>query len=520
MWKMEQGTWNVNSSVLLLLTLGACAAAPQPAPLPIPAPPPAAASVTASAAPPEPTPVTPDAPFRASPPSPSGAISWTPPKVESWSLPNGMRVLFVERHDLPIVSVRVVATLGAGDVPGIRAGAVAFMGSMLEQGAGGRDALRLSDDYEALGAEHGAWCDWDACVGRVKVLGSRLGPAVALLADVVMRPTFPAAEVERLRKRLLASLEQEKSSPPAMEQNAISAAVFGRTHPYGHSLRGAPADDADIKRDDVERAWRKVFQPGSTTLVVAGDADPAKLRALLEADFGSWRGGSAERVPPAGVPPKPAASSASAQRVVLVDAPGAAQSQVYVAGPGSPFATDDRIALGVMNAILGGMFSSRINLELREARAYTYGARSHFFMRHGAGPFMAGGAIFIEHTADAARALLAQIVRMRDETVTAEELANAKENAKLALPSRFEGVEDIAGALQDLAVYRLPLDEYERRSARIDAVTAEDVQRVAKKWLQPGVMSIVVAGARAKIEGELSALGHLEVRDAYGDLLK
>ena len=515
-------------SLVLLLALGACAPAPQPAPIPVPPAPPAPSSA-ASAAAPEPS--TPDAPFRASPPPPSGAVVWTPPKIESWSLPNGIRVLFVERHDLPIVSVRVVATVGAGDVPEARPGAMAFMGSMLEQGAGGRDALHLSDDYEALGAEHGAWCDWDACVARVKVLSSRLDAAVALLADVVLRPTFPLAEIERNRKRLLASLQQEKNSPSAMEWNAIAAAVFGRTHPYGHSLRGTPADvakgtcpsgqsgacsDSTIPRDDVVRTWRRTFQPGSTAIVVAGDAEADKLRALLAAHFGSWRGGKAERV----VPVAPVRGSGGVQRVVLVDAPGAAQSQVYVAAPGSPFATDDRIALGVMNAVLGGMFSSRINLELREGKAYTYGARSGFSMRHGAGPFVAGGAIFVEHTADAARALLAQIARIRDERVTAEELADAKENGKLALPSRFEGVEDIAGALQELAVHRLPLDEYEHRAARIDAVTADDVQRVAKKWLQPGAMCVVVAGVRGKIEGDLGALGPIEVRDAYGDLVK
>ena len=439
-------------------------------------------------------------------------------------MPNGVRVLLVERHDLPVVAVRVVSRVGAGDMPGAAPGVVAFTGAMLEQGAGVRDALKLSDDYEALGADHASWCDWDACVVRAKVLASRFVPAMDLLADVVLRPSLQDVEIERSRKRWLVSLQQEKSSPPTIEQNALAAALYGRAQPYGHSLRGVPGDIRELKRSEIQRTWRRAFQPHSTTLVVAGDVTADTLRTSIAARFGSWHNVAPEPVVSSGT----GASSAAGQppaatgkvKVVLVDVPGAAQSQVFVAQPGVPFRTADRIALGVMNAILGGMFSSRINLDLREAHAYTYGARSRFSMRHGAGPFAAGGAIFAEHTVDAARALLAQVERIVGAAPTAEELADAKENARLALPARFEGVDDSAAALQDLAVYDLPLDEYQTRSARIDAVTAEEVQRVAKAWLHPESMTIVVTGDRSKVEGGLSSLGPVELRDAYGDPVK
>jgi zinc protease len=458
--------------------------------------------------------VTPDAPFRDSPPQPGPAVTWTPPHIESWTTTSGVRVLFVERHDLPIVSVRLVTSLGAGDLAGARPGLVTFMGAMLEQGAGKRTALQLSDEYEALGAEHGAGCEWDSCVASVKALTSRLGPALDLLAEVALHPTFPDAELDRLRKRWLGSLQQEKNSPGAMAQNALAAAVFGRGHPYGHSLRGRPADIEKVTRAELEGAWRRVFEPRSSTLVVAGDVTADAAKALLESHFGAWKGGAAVRTPVAHA----ALPSKKAGRVVLVDVPGAAQSQVFIAEEGAPFASADRVPLGVMNLILGGMFSSRINLDLREAKAYTYGAYSRFGLRHGAGAFAAGGAIFAEHTADAARALLDQIDRMRAEPVTAEELADAKENAKLALPARFESVDDLTGALQELAVHGLPLDELATRIARIDAVTVADVQRVAKKWLRPSELRIVVAGDRAKVEADLAKLGTVEVRDAYGDV--
>ena len=429
---------------------------------------------------------------------------------------NGVRVLLVERHDLPIVSVRVVTRRWRG---------------RHRRGSPGRRCLHghpcwsrapaparrssLSDDYEAMGADHAAWCEWDSCVVSAKVLASRLGAAADVLADVTLRPSFPDAEIERGRKRWLAGIQQEKNSPGSMEQNALAAAVYGRANPYGHSLRGETAGMEKVDRADVERAWRRIFEPRSATVIVAGDVTADALRTMVESHFGEWKGGAAVRTPVPHAPPH-----GKAGRVVLVDVPGAAQSQVFLADEGAPFSTADRIPLSVMNLILGGSFSSRINLELREAKAYTYGAHSGFSLRHGAGPFAAGGAIFAEHTVDAARSLLAQIDRIRTEPVTAEELNEAKENAKLALPARFETVDDLTGALEELAVYGLPLDEYAQRIARIDAVTPADVQRVAKKWLRPGALRIVVTGDRAKIEHGLMDLGPIEVRDAYGDVVK
>lgn len=495
-----------------LVVLAACGGQP-----PLPPPPPAPPSVNPPtvATVPAPTATTPDAPFRENPPPAGPAVTWSPPKIASWALGNGVRVLFVERHDLPVVSVRVVTSVGAGDV-GLPPAQATFAGSLLEQGAGKRTALEIDDDLEALGAVHGAGCEWDSCSARVKVLSSHLPAALDILADVVLRPTFADAEIERARKRWLASLQQEKNSPGAMAQNALAAAVYGRGHPYGHSLRGVAADVEKVTSAELRAAYARLFVPRATTLVVAGDITEVDLRAALDSRFGTWKGGAAARRP---IPPAPAPKPKAA-KVLLVDVPHAAQSQVYLAEEGAPFASNDRIPLGIMNLVLGGMFSSRINLDLREAKAYTYGARSRFALRHGAGPFSAGGAMFADHTLDAAKELLLQVNKMRDETVTAEELADAKESARLALPARFESVDDVTAALQDLVVYGLPLDEYATRAARIDAVTAADVQRVARKWLRPQDLRVVVAGDRARFEKDLGALGPVELRDAFGDVAR
>ena len=274
-------------------------------------------------------------------------------------------------------------------------------------------ALALSDDFDAIGAEHSASCDWDSCGVRAKVLASRFDAALHHGTDVALHPDVRRRRGRApARKRWLGSLTQEKNSPPAMEQNALAATVFGRKHPYGHSVRGAPGDIEKLTRAEILERYKAAFAPGNTTITVAGDVGLDELKAKLLAHFGSWKGGAAV-APTPGHATRPAKGAA---RIVLVDVPGSGP----VAGlrdrrRGAAFADKDRIALGVMNAILGGMFSSRVNLELRETRAYTYGAHSRFSMRHGAGPFVAGGAIFAEHTADAAAVLLAEVDRIRRE---------------------------------------------------------------------------------------------------------
>jgi zinc protease len=494
-----------------LVLLGCGGMPPLPPAPPAPAP---AAWIPMTPAP-APDATTPDAPFRLQPPAAAAPIAWTAPVVTELRLKNGLRVLFVERHDLPVVAVEVVERVGAGDLPGLRPGVASFMGSMLEQGTDKRNALEISDAYEALGAQHSAWVGEDSGGASVVVLKAKLEAALDLLSDVVERPSFPEAEIDRSRTRRLATLQEQRTSAGAMAENAVLASVYGRAHPYGHSSLGVEADAKKLARDEIVAAYRREFTPANATLVAAGDVTKAELLAALEPRFGEWKAGAGERgrVPPV-APLKPGGA-----RIELVDQPGAPQTQVLLAEPGIPFAHPDRDAVRVMNTILGGMFSSRINLNLREAHAYTYGARSRFSLRHGAGPFTAGGAIFAGKSLEAIGELMKEVRRMRDEPVTGEELALAKDNVKLALPAKFETVGDVAGAVADLAVYGLPLDYYATLGARIDAVTAADVQRVAKERLHPDAMRIVVVGDRAKLESGLAGLGlgAIEVRDPYGD---
>ena len=480
-----------------------------PAPVLPPLPPPVVEAPT----------TTPDAPFRQQAPAPDGKITFVAPKVVEAQLKNGLRVLIVERHDLPVVGLRLVVGAGAGDLEGARPGALSFLGGMIEQGTKKRSALQVSDDFEAIGAQHGAWFDWDSGGVSVKVLADKLDAALELMSDVALHPTFPDAEIERLRARRIAGIQAEKSSPGTVAQNALAAAVFGRAHPYGHNLGGEEIDAKKLTRAELVRAYDRLFVPKNAAIVVAGDITKDSILPKLEATFGggAWKSTAA---PLSHKGPKPPAKAAAEKRIVLVDRAGA-QSQIQVARTGVPYATKDRESIVVMNAILGGMFSSRINMNLREKNAYTYGARSYFAMRHGAGPFLAGASVFAEKTVPAIKEVFNEIEGLRRDGPTGEELALAKESIRLAMPGRFETVGDVASAVADLVVYDLPLDDFEKKLARIDAVTAADVKRVAVEQLKSDTMTVVVVGGKATLAPQLESLGlgAFEERDAYGNPL-
>ncbi len=492
-----------------ILLVAACGGDPTPPPR-SPVAPPSPAQVAAQA-----PRVTPDAPFRQQPPAAEGKVQFIAPKITEAKLKNGLRVLVVERHDLPIVSARLVVSMGAGDLPDARPGLMSFLGSMLEQGTKKRTALQISDDFEAIGAGHGTWVDWDSGGVGVRVLSERLDAALELMADVALSPTFPDAEIDRLRTRRITAIQAEKSSPGTIASNAVAAALFGRAHPYGHSMTGEEVDAKKLTRAELVRAYDRLFNPQNAAIVVAGDVTQASLLPKLEATFGSWKGkpGAAARKPP-----KAPSKAATDKRVVFVDRAGA-QSQIQLVRPGVPHSVKERDSFVIANAILGGMFSSRVNMNLREKHAYTYGARSYFSMRHGAGPFLVGAAVFADKTGPAIKEVLNELEGLRRDGPTEDELALAKESIRLAMPGRFESVSDVAGAVSDLFVYDLPLDEYEKRPARIDAITAADVKRVAMEYFGSDAMTIVVVGDKATVLPQVAALelGPVDERDVYGN---
>nr|WP_275939112.1 pitrilysin family protein [Polyangium spumosum] len=414
------------------------------------------------------------------------------------------------RREMPVVAMNIVVDRGAEQekTPGL----TSTMASMLLAGTKSRSAIKLSEELGALGVRYGAWADHDGVGVTATALRDKAADMVSILADVVLNPAFDKVELERERARRLTAILQQADQPYALLQNAITERLYPIGHPYRVPLIGTEAAVKALSPSDLARHHQALFRPEHATVTIAGDIDKAAALALVEKSFSAWKGkatkASALKVPPA--------VGKGEKRVFVVDRPGATQSYVAVTLVGVPRKNPDFDALMVMNTLLGGQFSSRLNLNLREKHAYTYGARSSFDMRHGSGPFTAGGAIMTPATAKAVKEIFAEIERLRQENVPAEDLDAAKANLVRQLPARFETAGETAGTLAALAVHALPLDELATRPSRISKITAEDVKRVAEKYLRPDQMRVIVVGDAAVVEKELAALdlGGVEVRRA------
>jgi zinc protease len=321
-------------------------------------------------------------------------------------------------------------------------------------------------------------------------------------------------EVERQRASRLGSLAQQRENPNAVAEAATFAALYGPAHPYGYTELGAEASNKAITREDLQKFFSENFVPNNAALVVSGQISAADLRPLVEKAFGDWQRGS-----PAAKPP--GAPQTTAARLVLVDKPGAPQTQLRVALIGAPRATPDYEAINVMNEELGGLFSSRINLNLREEHGYTYGASSQFVFRQSAGPFYVRSGVRTDVTAPAVTEILKEINRMRETPMTPEELAMSKDSIVRSLPSSFQTGEDVTAGVVAIYVYDLGLDYFSKYPARVSAVTAEQARAIAARYLAPDKLVVIAVGDRAKIADPLRALklGGMEVRNVDGQVM-
>lgn len=476
---------------LALVSLAACASPPPPAVPPAPAPPPDPATA--------PPPAAAADDLRKAPPSPGPEVQFVPPKIQEARLANGLRLLLVERHELPVVAVEIAVDRGADQASPAVGG---FVGAMLTQGTRSRSALDFSDAMGRMGARFGSAIGYDGGGLGAQALASHFPELLSLLGEATTSPAFDRAEVERERSRRLTSLAQINDNPGSLLGIAVGRALYPETHPYAAPVIGTEAALKQLKPADLAAFHAAHVRPDRVTVAIAGDVTRDQAMREVERVFGGWMGAGMPAKEPAAPP-----ADAAGPRVILVDRPGLTQSSVAVGLPGVARSSPDYEALIVLNTILGGQFSSRINLNLREKHAYTYGARSGFEMRHGPGPFTAGGAIVRESTGPAVKELLSEIRRIREEPVSDEELSSAKSNLIQQLPAQFETVGATASTLAGLAIQHLPLDEYANRAAKIQRVTREDVQRVARQYLVPERMKVVLVGDGAVVKAQLEPLG-------------
>lgn len=460
-------------------------------------------------------PPTPDEPWRATQPKPAAMRPVRPPVPQSFTMANGLTVIVQPQTGSPVVSATLVVRTGSDANPPDKPGLANFTAALLDQGTATRSALQLADEAAQIGATLNAGSSIDASTVTTSSLARNFPAALNLLADVALHPSFPTAEVERIRAARLADLVQQRSSPPAIAANVMNAALYGREHPYGYPAIGTADSIKKMTRDELLGFWKQNFVPGNAALVVAGSITLPEMRKLAESTFGAWPKGTA-------TPPKVSAPVSSATRLIIVDRPGSPQTQVRVATIGIARSNPDYIPVRVMNTILGGLFSSRINLNLREKNGFTYGANSQFTYSRNPGPFAVASGIVTDKTAPAVHEVNSELQRMIETRVTPEELTLAKDAITQSLPGAFETSDRTVGNLATLYTYGLPLNYFSNLAEQISVVDAQAVQEVAKKYLVPGKFTVIAVGDRAKIGPALEAeLGSpAEIRDPEGNLVK
>jgi zinc protease len=456
-----------------------------------------------------------DEPWRATPPKPGPSRPLNLPVPKSFQLANGLTVIYNERPGLPVVAANLVVRTGSDANPADTPGLANFTVAMLDQGTTTRNAPQIADEVAQLGATLATSSSMDASLVKVRSLKKNFPAALDLLGDLVLRPSFPKEEIERQRTSRLGEFVQRRENPTVVANQAMSAALYGPRHPYGYPEIGTEASIKATRREDMLAFWNQNFVPNNAALVVTGNISAAELRALAEKEFGAW---------PRGTPAQAqlGAPATTAARLVLVDKAGAPQTRLCVAMVGVPRSTPDYAALEVMNTALGGLFSSRINLNLREVHGYTYGAGSRFVYRRSAGPFFVSTGVRTDVTAPALTEILKEIQRMAQTQLTPKELTLAKDWQVRSLPGEFETSTSAATSFTSLYLYDLGLDYYSQLPGRLSSITSEAAQAVAKKYLVPEKMVTIAVGDRAKIEPELAKLnlGRVEIRDADGNVIK
>jgi zinc protease len=501
---MNSRTW----AVALLLASCAPAALPRTDPV-------APSPVKSVARPAESLRLTPDAPFREREPQPGAPIDFRPPTIQSLSLKNGIRVWLVERPRPSLGSVRVVVSRGAADVD-TRPGALEFLMFAVRFGAAGRARADIFGEFGKLSTEVTTPSGQDSATFLLNGPSHSLARTVELMSTLLVKPEFGDHELERHKSYLSAHIDQEANDAAAVARRTFALATYGPGHPYSQVPIGRPEDIRALSRAEIVRTWTDHFAPSTTTIVAAGDMRTPDLTTMLEANFGGWKGKAAARKPI----PEPARELDGAPRIVVINRSGAPQSHMIFGGIGPARASADWDAATVLNAIYGGTNSSRLARSLRNELGFTWSGLSVLAQRRGPAPFYWEGEVAREATTETLREIRRRIKELREQDVPPPELAEAKQRMGLSLPGKFETVEDITERLAEIAIFDLPMGEYETATRRIEAVTAADVKRVAGTFLDPSRMRAVIVGDWEAIKPGLKSLGWgpIELRDASGKI--
>jgi zinc protease len=428
------------------------------------------------------------------------------PEFREVLLAGGFRARVARVARLPEVAIRLVIDGGSASEASAQAGVAALTARVLQAGAGGHSAMELAEWLDQMGASVGSGVGYDSARFSLHSLSDTLDDALDYLSTVLLSPDFPEEEVARIRAERMDEVRRSADEPTELAGEALSEAIFG-AHPYGRSVRGQLDTLESLHPAEVEGFWQARYRPGEAFLIAAGDIDPERFADRLRNRFGGW-------------PPGDESGSAEAFRgravaagdVVLVDRPGSEQSEIRIGAVGLARGDEDEVPVLVMNAILGGLFNSRLNLNLREDKGWTYGAGSGFSLRRAPGPFVARAAVDTPVTARAFEEMLAEIASMTERPPSEEEMELARNALVLSLPRQFETTSQVAAKEAERVGYDLPADWWETLPRKVRAVETEDVIRVAAKYLNRNELTMVVVGDGARIRADLEALGQVRER--------
>ncbi len=429
------------------------------------------------------------------------------PDIAKQTLQNGLRIWTIQQPGLPVIALIALVPAGAASDPPARPGLAALTGDMLDEGAGGRSALDLQEALGRIGASLDTEVGADATIVTLAMLSRFTGRGFALLADVLTRPALDDHEFMRLRELRVNRLTQLRDVPPSLADRAFSRLLYG-AHPYAHLPMGTAASLLAMTHGEVCAFHRNAYDPRRTTIIAVGDAPHDELFGAIADAFAGWAPGAAGEPAPA-VPD--AVAGVVGSRVAIVARPGAPQSELRIGQVGVARRTRDYHALLVLNALLGGQFVSRINMNLREAKGYTYGARTTFDFRRGRGPFLLQTSVQTQVTAAAVRESFNELSAIRDvRPATPAEVALARASLTRGFPRSFETSEQVARAVAQLALYDLPDDSFEQFVPRVDRTSEDEVTRVANQYLQPSEMITVIVGDPDVVAPALQAEGFPE----------
>ena len=436
------------------------------------------------------------------------------PTLQRATLPNGLKILLAERHSIPVVDFTLVLDAGSAADQFAVPGTASLAMNMVDEGTAKRSSLEISDQLDSLGAELRAGSNLDTSFVGLSALKDKLDAALDIYADVVLNPAFPEADFRRLQKIQIARIGQENDSPITMILRVFPKLLYGRGHAYGNPFTGSGTVAAvgGLTRADLVKFHETWFKPNNATLIVVGDTTLAEIRPKLESLFKDWKGG---KVPGKNIAAVPQAAKPT---VFIMDKPGAPQSMVVGGHPAPPSGDPDAIAIDTMNTILGGDFVSRINMNIREDKHWSYGAMSVLVPARGQRPFIVLAPVQTDKTKETMDEIRKELEGiLGPKPVTPDEFANVKNSKVLGLPGQWETMEAVEGSLSEIVQFGLPDDYFQKYPARVRELGIGDMAKAAKKTIRPGSVVWIVVGDRALIEPKIRELGFTEITVIDGD---